>query len=371
MTDLHGKRQRFIRELDQLIQQQVTLLILSRQYSREVRESVERLEVHLPTLTMRKMEGVLNQHRTRLKELVAVLKPTKKLEWYVDFVRRHPPPSPGSFAFPAVWEFKDMFRGIAAVIPHIDALPEAARLMCDIQGLWDRSRASEIRILEATLFEDMAAAFNRTSELDEQFPDRETAPKFQLKEAVAMRRGAILNAFYMVEAYLNSIAFDCVIQAQRGERPKPLEVNSDRLLEWDSQRDKERLVSFRDKLIHYPRIILNKRDPVLQENNCPEIKFLLEEAKEFRDAIVHANPRARLAAGFLQAKELRFWAISDPEMSDPGIGLQSTATYIARVVDASLEVVRKIETLVHGDTKRLFWLHSRAADGRFPPEAFD
>ena len=43
----------------------------------------------------------------------------------------------------------------------------------------------------------------------------------------------------------------------------------------------------------------------------------------------------------------------------------------AEIVDNAIVVIEKIETLIHGNRDRLFWLHRRSPSGPFPPEVFD
>lgn len=199
------------------------------------------------------------------------------------------------------------------------------------------------------------------------------APKVLIKEESALRRGSALASFYFVEAYLNSIAFDHPV----GHYDKLSPNDRDRITEWDHAKNKERLVSFRDKLLSYPRIVLGLAAPPLQENNCPEVKFLLEEAKGFRDAIVHANPRP---APFTQepVKQVQFWRIGSAtsielmkggrSYGNPALGPVELWTSI---VDNSIEVVEKIELLIHSNRERLWWMKRRGDDGSFPESVFD
>ena len=159
-------------------------------------------------------------------------------------------------------------------------------LSFDVNALNRVAHPIELRILEAALFEDMCVLFNRGWALHEASGIK-PLDKRELNEQAALRRAAVLASFYLVEAYLSSIAFDYLVD----HASDPRTSDTDKITEWDHVKDKQRLVAFRDKVLHYPRIILGLPHPPLQENNCPEVKLLLTEAKQFRDAIVHANPR--------------------------------------------------------------------------------
>jgi hypothetical protein len=105
------------------------------------------------------------------------------------------------------------------------------------------------------------------------------------------------------------------------------------------------------------RLIAGLEHPPLQESNCPEMNFVLEKSKSFRDAIAHASP----------------WSnIGDPKSDDKLSQLfQIHYEDAEHTVDNVLKLVRKIDRHVSPETTRLFWLRERADDGYFPASVFD
>lgn len=264
-----------------------------------------------------------------------------------------------------------MFAGLEEFVPGLQLYPEHTQLSLDIHGVKPATAPGEVRILEAALFEDMCALFNRAWDLAPA-ASADGAAKPLRKECAASRRATVLAAFYTIEAYLNSLAFDYLMHADR--EPS---ADMDMITEWDHKRERPKLVGFRDKLLQYPRIITGARQPPLQESNCSPLRELLDVSKALRDSVVHASPRPD-PFGTHSSKELRFWRLGSttpitfqsasgemqPETADPTRLVTST-------VDNAIALIRTIEHTVHGHVKRLFWVHDRADDGRFPLSVFE
>ena len=97
-------------------------------------------------------------------------------------------------------------------------------------------------------------------------------------------------------------------------------------------------ISFRDKAIKYPKIILGTEHPPLQESNCPELEFVLTKAKIFRDSIVHASPSFHIS-DFVPKKE--------------NILYELTIEDVEAIVDNTIELVKKIEIIICNNHDRL------------------
>ena len=207
------------------------------------------------------------------------------------------------------------------------------------------------RCLEAVLYEDMCALFNIARESHLQRREDESAKT--LKRRLALQRATVVAAFNVIEAYLNGIAFNHVEL-----HPEQIDEESKIMLtEWDSARNRARYISLRDKLLHYPKLIMNLEHPPLQESNCYEMKFLLEAAKALRDAIVHASPALTVAT--LEAEK---------EVAVHGVEFET----VERVVDAVVALIRKLEEAVNDSDQRVRqWLLGRSPDGFFPDTAFE
>jgi hypothetical protein len=199
---------------------------------------------------------------------------------------------------------------------------------------------------EATLYEDMCVAYNFALERSK------LAPVLGLpigKLETFSVRSSVLCAFYFIEAYLNGIAFDFWVR----NRKTIQDADAEALLEWDSKNNREKWLSFRDKLHRYPKIVLGTQHPSLTETNCPEIRLLLSQGKEVRDAIVHLSPKNFGVEG---SKLTRFLHLRLHDATE--------------IVDASVSLVRKLNTSLGTNGTKLDWLIGRDATGRFPKEAF-
>jgi hypothetical protein len=213
------------------------------------------------------------------------------------------------------------------------------------------NRPFETRFLEGSLFEDMCALFNLARE--NHLRRHEDESRHAVKQRLALQRAAVVASFSVIEAYLNGIAFD-YLETKAGKLD---DATRALLTEWDSVKQRLQYLSLRDKLLKYPRLIMGVEHPPLQENNCIELRFVVETAKRVRDAIVHASPAPSIAT-LDPEKEAAVYCV-DFETAE-------------RVVDATVTLIRKLEEKVNGGDHRLRgWLHARSADGAFPDVAFE
>lgn len=118
-------------------------------------------------------------------------------------------------------------------------------------GIDTKCWVMEWRLLEALLYEDMCALYNLSLDLSGGV-EKATESKVRLKQTKAVQRAVVTSAFYFVESYLNGLAFDFLATTKRSLSEKDLRL----MTEWDVAREEPRYARFRDKLLHYPRIIL-------------------------------------------------------------------------------------------------------------------
>jgi hypothetical protein len=208
----------------------------------------------------------------------------------------------------------------------------------------------EIRMLEVTMFEDMASLFNLAREAYLQTSTARSPSKVALKGAVALYRATASAAFYFIESFMNELAIDYVWN----HREQISSNDLTRLTEWDEQRQRQKFVSTRDKLVLYPRIITGSEYPILDEVNCPELKLIVGKAKDLRDAIVHASTAKKDEEG-------------EYEKESAIMGLTYQAT--EEIVDAAVGLIRKIQATT--SSVDLPWLFDRSTDGFFPKTVFD
>lgn len=244
---------------------------------------------------------------------------------------------------------KRWFPNLAQFLPNFDNLPNHAKIFLRLPGD-DPIPSYDWLVVEVLLFEDMCALFNCALEM-QPTPQAIAGRKRAGKRVNALIRAAISTAIYFLAAYLNGIAIDFYVDNHKrlDDRDKTL------LLEQDLAKKRRVTVGLRDKILQYPRIILSLKDPPLNETNCPEIAFVLSTAKQLRDAVAHASSITE--PGTL-ISEKEFWIVH-PDLEQ-----------LKQIVDNTIALVRKIETITRGTDKRLFWLHGRGADGAFDAKVF-
>jgi hypothetical protein len=230
-------------------------------------------------------------------------------------------------------------------------LPPHCRISIDPHGIGRHDPAGfEIRVLEVTMFEDMASLFNLAREYHIRNSAQPKPPKFELKRGVALYRATASAAFYFIESFMNGLAADHVWN-HRGQMSSG---DLTYLTEWDEQRQRQKFISTRDKLVLYPKIIVGSQHPLLDEGNCPELKFIVSKAKDLRDAIVHASTAKKDEE-------------SEYEKENAIMGLKYHAA--EEIVDSAIALIRKIQAATA--KVDLPWLIGRGNDGFFPASVFD
>ena len=115
----------------------------------------------------------------------------------------------------------------------------------------------------------------RVAQTDE---GRETLHRHRLA-----RRTTLLACFNLVEAYVNSVAWNFL---HRDARASTIAENDRRLLAEDG-----RPVNLRKKLVAYPRIVAGADEGPLHDSRDP-LRTFLSFVQPYRDSIVHASPFA-------------------------------------------------------------------------------
>lgn len=245
---------------------------------------------------------------------------------------------------------KDLFAHYEKVIPNFDSLREHTRIAIDLGTFRERPGSVELYLLEAILFEDICALFNLC--LDYKSKVTSKSPKVFIKTTDALFRATVTATYFFVEAYLNGIAFDFYIRKenQLDEKTKSL------LTEWDFKNGREKYISLREKCLQYPKIITGAAHPPLQESNCPELDYFLKKAKFLRDSIVHASPKQDMQT-YDPVKEKVFYDSNSDELE--------------MIIDNSILLVERIEGIIRGDLKCLWWLAHRDNNGYFSEHVFN
>lgn len=264
---------------------------------------------------------------------------------------------------------EEWIRKYDEVLPIFPDLPGHARI-----GLAKppEYRPVEIFLPEAIHFEEMAMLFNEcagalTKEATDGFG--------HIKRFRSLMHACYSATFHFLESYLNGIAFDFATRNAGYIKDKDFEV----LLEWDFERERERFVSFREKLQQYPKILLRREHPPFTASNSPAYKILLGQAKSLRDAITHSSPRPSLK-GLKDHKKNYI----DPIERSVILALQverkwnkedylsmTNFTSLTETVDAAVAACLQIENATNGYMKRLGYIKTRGSDGLFPKETFE
>ena len=247
-----------------------------------------------------------------------------------------------------LWVHRALLSRILKAYDH-DEWPAHSQIMIDPHGKQPRWPQFEVRLLEASLYEDMIILFNQARRTH-QTVDLSKPDKLTLKTTLALCRATVTSACYFVECYLNGIALRYIATHGNGIP----QDTYDMLTEWDSQKKRDKRLPMREKILKYTKIASGQGHPPLQENNCPEMEVLTRIAKQLRDSIVHAS-----------AIPNRITRIPEKEKAVFNV----TIVEAERVVDAGTGLVRKIEIVVSGDDKALTWMKDRETDGYYPQSA--
>lgn len=309
-------------------QNRARILSLNKQ---KLREYIERVEGEIKDLRQR--YGV----KASSSELIEFLK----------FGQAAPP---GQATMPQVVHVRKFFHDYSKVFPDSKLLPAHARIVFDYHGIGPNGDPDTgIRLLEATIYEDMAALWNL---LDERASDDnpKRMPR-ERKTQYALRRATVSTAVYFLEAYLNGLAFDFLADPNSVFTEEDKSVLSD----WDFENNRPRYLSLKDKILKFQRIILKTQHAPIQPTNSPSMKKILDLAECFRNPLAHPAPHFHPISG-KQDKELAIYDIN--------------IEHARNAVDSAVDLSMKLEEIFHGDHCRIPWLLPRTPAGPFPEEAF-
>ena len=300
----------------------------------------------MPKQRLRLFVARVSAQTSQLKKKLGIRMSDDLLEVF-DSVCNGPP---GTMLFLTKGMLLSFCRNYAIIVEDLDQWPAHTKI--GVEDGSDRTEAGRYRIVigEIQAFQDLAALHNAAERLwnglDYVHADAETR-----KTLDAFCRSSTVAAYQLIEAYLNGISFDFLFEAH------PAISKADELtLKEEGAHGRIKFTSFKNKLLHYPRIVTGDTTPILDENNCPEVKLLLDRNKRVRDAIVHTSPRSEI------------------EEYEPGKGLmiaQVDFTEVLALSMAAVALVRKLEVVIRGDESRLLWLEDLQGDGRFARSVFE
>jgi hypothetical protein len=317
-------------------------------------DEISRLAKYKQTIqsaTREQLLSIIGQIEGKIREIRAMYKIQAPSSVLLDILQMMENAPPGKATLMPLYVWRSLFQEDTYPITGMDMWPLHARIALDASGLvYAESRYPEVHLLEAIMFEDMAALFNLAKQEYGAASAAEQSKRY-VKKRNTLCRAAIMATIYFVESYLNGLARDYVISNE-----PDLDLSARSVLEdWDYKQNRHRYLTLRDKLLQYQRILLKVEHAPLQETNCPEMATIIQTAKLVRDAVAHPsaaiNPKT-----------------TDPEKERAILGLDFEVTQIT--VDAAVSLVLQIEETIRGDRKRLFWLHGRDSSGFFPDTTF-
>ncbi len=231
-----------------------------------------------------------------------------------------------------------------------DKLPPHSRIAVDVFGVRPDGAGVEIVILEAVLHEDMATLWNAA--LDALAGLGDTRPARVVKHAEALSRAVAKAAFNLLEGYLNGLALDVILLG------KPVTLEQRELLtEFDTKRERPKMVGLRDKLLQYPKIAAGALHPPIQESSHAVMARILMFEKRIRHALVHPNPLVDMARQ-TESRELVFFML---DLNEVGAICDDVIALIAGIADAVGPEYGEVRA----------WLHQRQGNGRFSEEIFE
>jgi len=320
-----------------------SLLVFTRQMDRAKRNELANLLTAIdaaPAMQLRIWRNKLNHNLTQLTKEVGCKLGVSVLAEYFPLLSQ-----PTRVLRLHKWKLDIMFVKFANVWGNWKSVPPHALVEFNPSDVH-----FELYIPEAALYEDMCFAYNNAV-LTDQAEHVRSLNKPELKARAFYKRSALLAAFYFVEAYLNGLGFDYLVRHKRS-----LMTHQTDVLSWPEEKKlKVGLVGFERKIKEYPEAILGLNQSPLTEENCAELKFLLNQARDLRDAIVHQSPELNRET-------------FDADKLKPMLALELSE--VTRVVDSSVGFVRRLNGILGAHGQDLWWLFDRDATGSFPQEAF-
>lgn len=345
-------RDKLTASLSRLFDEYEAMVIFLGQMNLDMRRNLLEERAKIPDLTKPQLANAVEQLTSKIGQMRKKFGATRPLGEYAQILQKAPQPEDEAvLMFPAHVGLAlfDKYPELSELLRN-NKMPWHTRVELDARGQFRRQHHWQFKILEAVLFEDMCFFWNESFNYQRALGDPYER-KHSFKKEMALYRAAISSAFYMVEAFCNGIAFEVLIKRRDELSDRELQL----VTEWDSTRSRPKHLSIRDKLLQYPRLLLQASAPPLQESNCPDLAFFLSSAKRFRDAIVHASPGTDKD----QFAATKWKAFEEIRRED-----------CAKVLDSTISMVDKIATSINRRDS-IFWLQRRQEDGSFNESVFD
>lgn len=175
------------------------------------------------------------------------------------------------------------FRNFGRVIVRWPYVKDHAMVIYDPKN---PAVTNQLFELERALFRDAEFLLGQAKIFHKDIKDfRKRAIEDQYLLHTYLRTTATI-IFHFLEAYLNGLAFDCLIR----EHDNLTEDDHDMLIEWDRKRNSRAFVAIERKIFRYPMIFGKCLNIRVDLSACKAAHFLAKDAKELRDALTHPSP---------------------------------------------------------------------------------
>ena len=335
----------------QLLLENLALTFAISPAGREGRLMEEQNRARILSSSKQELQNYIGGVEKEIKDLrrkYGVKASSSELIAFLEFGKAAPP---GQVILPRVVDVCKFFHDYSKVFSNSKYLPAHARILFDYHGNGPNGEPDTgIRLLEASIYEDMAALWNI---LDNRATDDnlKRTPR-ERKTQYALCRATVSAAVYFTEAYLNGLAFDFLADPNSTFTNEEKSVLSD----WNFEKMQPRYLSLKDKILKFQRIINRTEHAPIQPTNTPSMKKVLDLAECFRNSLAHPAPHFNPKSGS-QEKELAIYNIS--------------TEHARNAVDSAVDLSMKLEELFHGNYCRIPWLLPRTPAGPFPEEAFN
>jgi hypothetical protein len=327
------------------------ILIFLNHLTLEERRAIDVTIEGLPSLPRAQIISFLEKLTPEIQSLRAEYGIKAKLKDFEFFLKpKDITLHPGKVLLVSKHHLSELIPKYEKVFSEFLDLPPHARIGIDTLGHEYPTPRFEVHLLEASLFEDMAALWNDIADISPEFVDGPLRDIYGYKRTKALLRATIRSAFALIEGYLNGLAMD--IYLTRKCSPKQLE----QLTEADQESGRPKPLSLKDKISQYPKIALSRRTPPITATSCREVAQLLDLEAQIRHALIHPTPMARGPASARQWREETYFEVTRSQVADA-----------CRIVtDVILAIDRTLDGMFGTVT---FWLYPKES-GHYPDETF-
>lgn len=182
------------------------------------------------------------------------------------------------------WEMeRRWFRNFGRVMVRWPHIKDHAMVIYDPN---DTSATNQLFELEGSILKDAETLLEQAKAVHKGITDfrrRERKDQFLLHTYL---RSCATITFHFLEAYLNGLAFDCLLRFH----DRLSEDEHDMLVEWDRKKDSAKWIAVNTKIFRYPAIFGKHLGAKVDLSGCRAAHFLAQDAKDLRDALTHPSP---------------------------------------------------------------------------------